>query len=97
MFIRSIIEYGNVAWMGAAPSHLVKLDRIQASAEKIGGFTVETLGSRREAAAVAFALKLLAGKAKGVLKKFIPALEHVKEGTEDVHSSTRSKQYGLIC
>ena len=63
MFIRSIMEYGSIAWMGAADSHLSKLDRIQAAAERVGGFTVESLASRRSAAAVAFALKLMNGKA----------------------------------
>ena len=46
MFIRSIMEYGCVAWMGAASSHLHKLDIIQLRAEKIGGFTTEPLSCR---------------------------------------------------
>ena len=28
MFIRSVMEYGSVTWMGAANSHLSKLDRV---------------------------------------------------------------------
>ena len=43
MFVRSILEYGNLAYMGAAQSHLDKLDRVQESAMKLGGFTIETL------------------------------------------------------
>ena len=72
MFIRSILEYSSVCWMGAAPTHLAKLDRVQATAERIGGFQSEPLGLRREAAAVAFALKLLAGQGRGILKRFVP-------------------------
>ena len=36
MFIRSIIEYNSISWMGAAQSHLDKLDtcRVQRSGEK---------------------------------------------------------------
>ena len=45
--------------MGAAQSHLDKLDKVQHSAEKIGDFTVEPLQARRDAAAMSFALKLL--------------------------------------
>ena len=30
IFVRSVMEYGNVVYMGAADSHLDKLDRIQA-------------------------------------------------------------------
>jgi hypothetical protein len=59
MFIRSVLEYGSLVYMGAAQSHLDKLDRVQKSAEKIGGFKVESLQSRREAAAVSLAFDLL--------------------------------------
>ena len=72
MFIRSILEFSCVSWMGTAQTHLDKLDRIQASAQKIGGFKIESLQCRREAAAVAFALKLMGGQPRGVLKDFIP-------------------------
>jgi hypothetical protein len=77
MFIRSIMEYRSVAWMGAADSHLYKLDRVQSRAESIGNFIVETLGARIslwKVAALSFALKLMDGKARGVLKKHIPQL-----------------------
>ena len=74
MFIRSIMEYNSVSWMGAAKSHLEKLDRVQRSAERIGGFTIEPLQARREAAAVSLALKMLDGKVQGELKCFTPVL-----------------------
>ena len=74
MFIRSIMEYNSISWMGAAQSHLDKLDKVQHSAEKIGNFTAEPLQARRDAAAMSFALKLLDGKARGVLKNFIPVV-----------------------
>ena len=51
------MEYGNMLYMGAAPSTLAILDKIQESAMKMGGFKIESLSSRREAAAVAFALR----------------------------------------
>ena len=38
-FIRPILEYGSVQFMGAAVSHLGKLDGIQRTAERIGRFT----------------------------------------------------------
>ena len=95
MFVRSIMEYGSIAWMGAADAHLKKLDRVQAAAEKVGGFTVEALGVRREAAAVAFALKSMAGKTRGVLKDFIPAVQEVR-APDNVCAAVRSKQYGWL-
>ena len=74
MFIRSIMEYNSVSWMGAAESHLSKLDRIQLSAQKIGSFDVESLQCRRDAAALSLALKLLDGKCRGELNGFVPKL-----------------------
>ncbi len=61
MFVRSIMEYGGVLFMGAADTHLVKLDKIQRAAEKIGRFKCESLKLRREAAAVSLVLKILNG------------------------------------
>ena len=61
--------------MGAAPTHLMQLDRIQHVAEKIGRFTCESLQSRREAAAMIFTLKLLNGDGRGVLKKYVPEVK----------------------
>ena len=74
MFIRSIMEYNSVSWMGAADSHLHKLDRVQCMAQRIGSFTVVPLQARREAAAMALALKLLDGRGRGELNQFTPAL-----------------------
>ena len=65
MFIRSIMEYNSISWMGAAQSHLDELDRVQHSAEQIGRFIAEPLKARKDAAAMSFALKLLDGKARG--------------------------------
>ena len=74
MSIRSIMEYGSVTWCGAADSHLKKLDRIQDRAKSIGGFEVDGLATRREAAALSFGLKLMNGDARGVLKQHVPEL-----------------------
>ena len=73
-FIRSILEYGSVLFMGAADVHLHKLDEVQRSAERRGGFQVESLQCRREAAVVSLALKLLAGDCKPGLQQFAPSL-----------------------
>ena len=67
MFIRSIMEYNSISWMGAAQSHLSTLDRVQHTAEKICNFIVGPLQARRDAAALAFAFKLLDGKTRGEL------------------------------
>lgn len=77
-FVRSGLEYGSVLYMGAADSHLLKLDRIQHSAQAMGGFVVEGLGARREAACVKLACKLMAGKGRGSLADFAPSVVRVE-------------------
>ena len=37
-FVRSTIEYGDLEYLSAAPTHIAKLDKIQRAAEKAGGF-----------------------------------------------------------
>jgi len=76
MFIRSIMEYNSVSWMGAAPSHLHahKLDRVQRIAQRIGCFTFTPLQARREAAVMSLALKLQDGQGRGELMHFTPVL-----------------------
>ena len=70
MFVRSILEYGNLVYMGAAQPHLDKLDRVQESAMKLGEFEVESLESRREAATMSLAFDLLDGKGYGELDMY---------------------------
>ena len=74
MFVRSILEYGSVVYMGAAQSHLDKLDRVQDSAQRLGGFVVEPLQSRREAAALSLAFDLLDDKGYGELSTYKPTV-----------------------
>ena len=77
--------------MGAADSHLAKLDRIQTSAERICGFKMESLSSRRDAAAFSLAVKMLSGKGRGILNDFTPQLYHIPEST----NSTRTRSSSL--
>ena len=71
-FVRSVMEFGSLTYMGAASSHLEKLDRIQESVANSCGFKIESLESRREAAATSMACKMLDGKARGDLNSFTP-------------------------
>ena len=73
-FIRPMLEYGSVQYMGAKASHLKKLDVVQRAAERIRNFEVPSLRLRREAAAVSFTLKLLDGAGRGVLANYAPTL-----------------------
>ena len=82
-FVRSSIEYGNLEYMSAGSSITGKLDRIQAAAERMGNFSVESLGSRRDAALIGFVFKLLDGDGKGMLNDFIPTV------VQPVQSRTR--------
>lgn len=81
MFIRSVLEYGNVAYMGAATTHLRKLDQVQHVAARLGGFSLSPLECRRQAAAMVTTLKLLDGGARGELESLIPDLIDVPVST----------------
>ena len=82
-FVRSVLEYGNALYMSACPTHLAKLDKIQTAAEKMGGFELESLADRREAAALSLGLKLLDGAGRGSLQEFAPVLNmDVRPGSE---------------
>ena len=63
-FVRPILEYGSTMYMGATPTHLNKLDRVQATMERIGGFKTEPL-----AALIALSLKQLDGDCREGLRE----------------------------
>jgi hypothetical protein len=73
-FVRSIIEYGLLEYIAAAPSRLSKLDRIQSSAEKLCGIQFTPLTDRREAAGFGLICKLLDGMCIEQLQQMCPVL-----------------------
>ena len=60
-FVRSSLECGNLHYMVAAPTHLQKLDRMQATAERLGNFKVESPQTRRDAPLIGLIFKLIDG------------------------------------
>ena len=64
--------------MGAKPTHLEKLNRVQATMERIGGFKAQPLAGRREAALVALSFKQLDGECREGLREYAPLLHTVK-------------------
>ena len=81
-FIRSVLEFGCLQYMAAAPTHLQKLDTVQRMAERICGCSFEELAGsyRRDAAAFGLACKLLDGECRGDLQFFKPELMVIEEG-----------------
>jgi len=59
-FVRPVMEYAPLIWMGAAPSHLARLDRVQHRAAKLigPGVVLPSLRVRREVAALSYIYKL---------------------------------------
>ena len=72
---------------GRSREPFAKMDRVQESAARFCNFKLESLSSRREAAAAALACKLLDNKARGDLAHFKPA---IKEPTNHPKQRTRS-------
>ena len=62
--------------MGATPTHLSKLYRVQATMKRIGGFKpdheAEPLTVRREAALIVLTLKQLDGDCREPLREYAP-------------------------
>ena len=94
-FVRSILEYGNVLYMGAAQTHLDKLDAVQSAAEKFGRFKADSLQSRREAAAIDLALKLLDQDCRPGLNQFAPALISGLSVNHDHSTQTQDRMDGI--
>ena len=63
-----------MCYMGASATHINKLDVIQRTAQELGRFEVESLESRRKAAAVSLVLRMLEGDCRPGLLEFTPEL-----------------------
>jgi hypothetical protein len=91
-FVRPILEYGSTLFMGAKPTHLEKLDRVQRTMKRIGGFKAEPLAARREAALIALTLKQLDGDCREGLRNYAPVLHNVELSC----SKENSRRAGLL-
>lgn len=87
-FVRSSMEYGSLEYVVGAPTHLQKLDRIQAAAEKLGGFKLESLESRTDASLIGLLFKLLDGEGRGKLNEFKPMIENLNPTRKGRHTAT---------
>ena len=87
-FIRPILEYGSVQFMGAGKSHLEKLDRIRRPAERIGNFKLESWHTRREASLLSLIFKLLDGSCRGPLQALAPTLTTAAPHCRSTRSAT---------
>ena len=80
-FVRSKIEYGSLAYWGAAESHLKKLDRIQKSAVALicnsdPSLLPPSLESRREQGAIiGFTCKQLDRRGRGMARTLTPEFD----------------------
>ena len=79
-FVRSKIEYGSLAYWGAAENHLKKLDIIQESAVALlrnpdPSLLPPSLESRREQAAIGFTCKLLNRQGRGMARTLTPEFD----------------------
>ena len=76
-FVRPLLEYAPLAWMGAAPTHLHQFDRVQRRALHIIGpdAILQSLASRRHIAALSFLYKLLCMSGPDQLTAMVPPLQ----------------------
>jgi hypothetical protein len=91
-FVRSILEYGLLEYIAAAPSHLCKLDRIQSSAQRLCGSKFTPLSDRRDAAAFGLICKLLGGECVQQLQDMCPTVIVEKGDRSAIAGRTRSNE-----
>ena len=79
--VRSVMEYSSLAWMGAAPTHLKKLDSVQERAIKVIGVSEEAaatslnikpLQHRRNVASATLMYKMRTDSCPEKLKELVP-------------------------
>ena len=79
--VRSTMEYSSLAWMGAAPTHLGKLDSVQSRAFKIIGVSeedaannlnIQSLQHRRNVASASLMFKMHTSSCPEKLKELCP-------------------------
>jgi len=94
-FVRPVMEYCSLAWMGAAPTQLRRLDRIQGRALRMigDGCWLESLQHRRNVAACTFLYKLLTLPDDSPLKTMLPPPPLRRPAsTQPTRSSHRQQQ-----
>ena len=90
--IYSINELNSHLVHGSKTTHLEKLDRVQATMERTGGFKAQPLADRREAALIALSFKQLDGECREGLREYAPLL-HTVELTD---GKLNSRHNGLL-
>ena len=92
--VRSVMEFSSLAWMGAAPTHLNKLDSVQSRAIKIIGVSEESaakkmnirsLQHRRNVASATLMYKMHTSACPDKLKELCPPA-HVRRRTTRLNS-----------
>ena len=78
-FVRSKMEFGCASYIGAADSHLGKLDEVQRRAEKLSGVSFQSLDSRRQAACFGLLCKLLDGACTRPLQEVCEVIQLEKQ------------------
>jgi len=70
------MEYAPLVWIGAAASHLLRLDRVQCRAQRIigGEAALPSLGDRRTMAALSYIYKLYTITTPPQLRRILPPL-----------------------
>jgi hypothetical protein len=89
-YVRSVMEYGDLEYMSAAPTNLAKLDAVQHTAERICGSSFQALSGRREAAAFGMLCKMLDGQVRGGLNDFIPEFDSGQQGRRGRSASAQT-------
>ena len=93
-FVRSKMEYGNASYVGAAKTHLAKLDAVQDRAIKLTGDShhLQTLENRRHAACFGLLCKILDGNCVTPLLEMCPGFGLENVNNHSHHTRLQAKR-----
>lgn len=96
-FVRPVLEYGPLVWMGAAESHLNQLDRVQHRALRIigTGTVLPSLRIRRAVAGLSYLYKLQCLSKPQRLKDIVPPQASIILNTRTRSQMVRRHPYQL--
>ena len=78
-WIRLILEYGNILYLGAAKTYLCRFDNLQSRIEQTCSVTFPPLSQRQQAAIMGLVCRLLAGEGRGNLPIYCPQLQLIAD------------------
>ena len=94
-FVRSKMEFGCLSYMGAAKTHLERLDEVQHRAEVLSGASFQSLWARRRAASFGLLCKVLDGACVEPMQEVFSNLCLEKTVARHQYNTSHSRRFEI--